>query len=43
MMDDRHPVIETPRLRLREITLDDAPWYLTHYNDILDSSKVIAS
>ncbi len=34
MMDDRHPVIETPRLRLREITLDDAPWYLTHYNEI---------
>ena len=29
----RFPVLETPRLLLREVTLDDAAWYLRHFSD----------
>ena len=27
------PVLRTPRLELRELTVDDAPWYLAHFSD----------
>jgi ribosomal-protein-alanine N-acetyltransferase len=26
------PILETPRLRLRPLTIDDAPWYLAHFS-----------
>jgi ribosomal-protein-alanine N-acetyltransferase len=29
----RFPVLATPRLFLREVTLDDAAWYLRHFSD----------
>jgi ribosomal-protein-alanine N-acetyltransferase len=29
----RFPVIETPRLLLREVTLEDAAWYLRHFSE----------
>lgn len=33
MVDKLFPNLETPRLKLREITIDDAAWYLYYYNE----------
>ena len=35
-------VIETPRLRLRHLATDDAPFILALLNDLLDISKIEA-